>query len=48
MECCCRIELETKSRERKTLSAIIAGAGNTAFAVVASAVLANLPNPNQF
>jgi len=48
MYCCCRIELETKSGEEKTQSAIVAGVGFAAFAVVAGAVLANLPDPSQF
>ena len=43
-----KMEVSSKSNEEKTQSAIVAGAGLAAFAVVAGAVLSNLPDPNQF
>ena len=43
-----KMEVSTKSGEEKTQSAIVAGAGFAAFAVLAGVVLTNLPDPNQF
>ena len=43
-----REELETKSNEEKTQSALIAGGGFAVFAVLAGVALSNLPDPNQF
>jgi hypothetical protein len=43
-----KMEVSTKSSEEKTSSALIAGGGLAAFAVVAGLVLTNLPDPNQF
>ena len=43
-----KMEVSTKSSEEQTSSALIAGGGLAAFAVVAGLVLTNLPDPNQF
>eukprot|EP00980_Cylindrotheca_fusiformis_P005613 scaffold1184_cov132-Cylindrotheca_fusiformis.AAC.34 len=43
-----KMEVSTKSSEEKTSSALIAGGGLAAFAVVAGLVLTHLPDPNQF
>eukprot|EP01083_Nonionella_stella_P102491 291594_1 len=43
-----KVEVETKSSEEKTSSALFAGAGFAAFAAVAAGVLSNLPDPDQF
>lgn len=43
-----KMEVSTKSGEEKTQSALVAGAGFAAFAVLAGVVLSNLPDPNQF
>jgi hypothetical protein len=43
-----KMEVSTKSSEEKTTSALIAGGGLAAFAVIAGVVLTNLPDPNQF
>eukprot|EP00558_Chaetoceros_sp_UNC1202_P008330 CAMPEP_0197236542 /NCGR_PEP_ID=MMETSP1429-20130617/3610_1 /TAXON_ID=49237 /ORGANISM="Chaetoceros sp., Strain UNC1202" /LENGTH=109 /DNA_ID=CAMNT_0042695337 /DNA_START=33 /DNA_END=362 /DNA_ORIENTATION=+ len=43
-----KIEVESKSSEEKTSSAIFAAGGFAAFAVAAGAILTNLPDPNQF
>eukprot|EP00550_Attheya_septentrionalis_P009621 CAMPEP_0198289084 /NCGR_PEP_ID=MMETSP1449-20131203/7411_1 /TAXON_ID=420275 /ORGANISM="Attheya septentrionalis, Strain CCMP2084" /LENGTH=107 /DNA_ID=CAMNT_0043987363 /DNA_START=104 /DNA_END=427 /DNA_ORIENTATION=- len=43
-----KVEVESKSSEEKTSSALIAGAGLGAFALVAAGILTNLPDPNQF
>jgi hypothetical protein len=43
-----KMEVSTKSSEEKTTTALIAGGGLAAFAVVAGLALTNLPDPNQF
>eukprot|EP00525_Craspedostauros_australis_P013811 CAMPEP_0198108108 /NCGR_PEP_ID=MMETSP1442-20131203/200_1 /TAXON_ID= /ORGANISM="Craspedostauros australis, Strain CCMP3328" /LENGTH=107 /DNA_ID=CAMNT_0043763311 /DNA_START=76 /DNA_END=399 /DNA_ORIENTATION=- len=43
-----KMEISTKSSEENMSSALIAGGGLAAFAVVAGIVLTNLPDPNQF
>jgi hypothetical protein len=43
-----KMEVSTTSNEEKTSTALIAGGGLAAFAVVAGLVLTNLPDPNQF
>ena len=42
------MEVSTKSSEETTNSALIAGGGFAAFAVLAGVALTNLPDPNQF
>jgi hypothetical protein len=42
------MEVSTKSSEEKSSSILIAGGGLAAFAVLAGAILTNLPDPNQF
>ena len=43
-----KIEVESKSTEEKTSSALFAVGGLAAFAVAAAGILTNLPDPNQF
>lgn len=43
-----KMEMESKSSEEKTQSAIFAAGGLVAFVAVAGVVLSNLPDPNQF
>mmetsp|Transcript_19303 Transcript_19303/g.41988 ORF Transcript_19303/g.41988 Transcript_19303/m.41988 type:complete len:98 (+) Transcript_19303:160-453(+) len=43
-----KMEVESKSGEEKTKSAILAGVGLIAFAGAAGVALTNLPDPNQF
>mmetsp|Transcript_3587 Transcript_3587/g.5256 ORF Transcript_3587/g.5256 Transcript_3587/m.5256 type:complete len:103 (-) Transcript_3587:225-533(-) len=43
-----KVEVESKSSEDKTKSALIAGGGLAVFAAIAAGVLTNLPDPNQF
>ena len=43
-----KVEIENKSSEEKTGSAVIAVGGFAAFAAVAAVVLSNLPDPDQF
>lgn len=43
-----KMEVDTKSTEEKTGSALIAAGGFAAFAVAAAAILTNLPDPDQF
>jgi hypothetical protein len=43
-----KMEVSTKSSEEKSSSILIAGGGLAAFAVLAGAILTNLPDPNQF
>eukprot|EP00568_Trieres_chinensis_P011851 CAMPEP_0183291424 /NCGR_PEP_ID=MMETSP0160_2-20130417/852_1 /TAXON_ID=2839 ORGANISM="Odontella Sinensis, Strain Grunow 1884" /NCGR_SAMPLE_ID=MMETSP0160_2 /ASSEMBLY_ACC=CAM_ASM_000250 /LENGTH=102 /DNA_ID=CAMNT_0025452229 /DNA_START=123 /DNA_END=431 /DNA_ORIENTATION=+ len=43
-----KMEVDTKSAEEKTSSAIVGLAGFAAFAVVAAGILTNLPDPDQF
>jgi hypothetical protein len=43
-----KVEVETKSAEEKTTSAIFAAGGIAAFAAFAAVALTNLPDPNQF
>ena len=43
-----KVEVETKSTEEKTSSAIFAVGGFAAFAAVAAGLLTNLPDPDQF
>eukprot|EP00588_Corethron_pennatum_P012235 CAMPEP_0194267122 /NCGR_PEP_ID=MMETSP0169-20130528/1766_1 /TAXON_ID=218684 /ORGANISM="Corethron pennatum, Strain L29A3" /LENGTH=115 /DNA_ID=CAMNT_0039007931 /DNA_START=101 /DNA_END=448 /DNA_ORIENTATION=+ len=43
-----KVELESKSAEEKTTSALIAGGGLIAFVGFAFVVLTNLPDPNSF
>ena len=43
-----KVEVESKSSEEKTQSALIAGGGLAAAAVAAVLILTNLPDPNQF
>jgi hypothetical protein len=43
-----KMELSTKSSEEKTQAALIAGGGLAALAGMASVILSNLPDPNQF
>ena len=43
-----KMEVSSKSSEEKMSSALIAGGGLAAFAVIAGIVLTNLPDPNQF
>ncbi len=43
-----KVEVESKSTEEKTSSAIFAVGGFAAFAAVAAGILTNLPDPDQF
>lgn len=43
-----KMEVESKSAEEKGGSLLIAGGGIAAFLAVAGAILANLPDPDQF
>eukprot|EP00541_Cyclophora_tenuis_P018201 CAMPEP_0116564282 /NCGR_PEP_ID=MMETSP0397-20121206/13219_1 /TAXON_ID=216820 /ORGANISM="Cyclophora tenuis, Strain ECT3854" /LENGTH=125 /DNA_ID=CAMNT_0004090853 /DNA_START=85 /DNA_END=462 /DNA_ORIENTATION=- len=43
-----KVEIENKSNEEKTQSALLAAGGLAIFAVFAGVVLTNLPDPNQF
>mmetsp|Transcript_34163 Transcript_34163/g.82607 ORF Transcript_34163/g.82607 Transcript_34163/m.82607 type:complete len:105 (+) Transcript_34163:172-486(+) len=43
-----KMEVENKSSEEKTGSALLAGGAFVAFAAVAAGVLTNLPDPDQF
>ena len=43
-----KMEIENKSSDEKTGSALIAVGGFAAFAAIAAGVLTNLPDPNQF
>ena len=43
-----KMEVSTKSSEETTQTALIAGGGIAAFAVLAGLALTNLPDPNQF
>mmetsp|Transcript_22391 Transcript_22391/g.48669 ORF Transcript_22391/g.48669 Transcript_22391/m.48669 type:complete len:116 (+) Transcript_22391:33-380(+) len=43
-----KMEVDTKSSEEKTTSALLAVGGLAAFAAVAAGVLTNLPDPDQF
>mmetsp|Transcript_22152 Transcript_22152/g.26702 ORF Transcript_22152/g.26702 Transcript_22152/m.26702 type:complete len:103 (-) Transcript_22152:195-503(-) len=43
-----KVEVESKSSEEKTKSALIAGGGIAVFAAIAAGLLTNLPDPNQF
>ena len=43
-----KMEVSSKSNEEKTNSALVAGGGFAAFAVLAGFILTNLPDPNQF
>mmetsp|Transcript_10553 Transcript_10553/g.31102 ORF Transcript_10553/g.31102 Transcript_10553/m.31102 type:complete len:111 (-) Transcript_10553:418-750(-) len=43
-----KMEVDTKSSEEKTTSAVVALAGLAAFGAVAAGVLTNLPDPDQF
>mmetsp|Transcript_28576 Transcript_28576/g.40139 ORF Transcript_28576/g.40139 Transcript_28576/m.40139 type:complete len:104 (-) Transcript_28576:163-474(-) len=43
-----KVEVESKSSEEKTTSALIAVGGLAVFGVIAAGVLTNLPDPNQF
>jgi hypothetical protein len=43
-----KVEVDTRSSEEKTTSALVGGGVFAALAAAAGAVLANLPDPNQF
>ena len=43
-----KMEVDSKSSEEKTSSALVGAAGFGAFALVAGFVLTHLPDPNQF
>ena len=43
-----KMEVDSKSNEEKTGSALIAAGGFAAFAVAAAVILTNLPDPDQF
>eukprot|EP00538_Stauroneis_constricta_P005952 CAMPEP_0119554180 /NCGR_PEP_ID=MMETSP1352-20130426/6743_1 /TAXON_ID=265584 /ORGANISM="Stauroneis constricta, Strain CCMP1120" /LENGTH=73 /DNA_ID=CAMNT_0007600725 /DNA_START=164 /DNA_END=385 /DNA_ORIENTATION=+ len=43
-----KMEVSTKTSEENMSSALIAGGGLAAFAVIAGLVVTNLPDPNQF
>ena len=43
-----KMEVDSKSAEEKTSSAIFAAGGFAAFAVAAAGILTNLPDPDQF
>ena len=43
-----KVEVESKSNEEKTGSAILAAGGFAAFAAAAAVILTNLPDPDQF
>ena len=43
-----KMEVSTKSSEEKGATALIAGGGFAAFAVLAGLILTNLPDPDQF
>lgn len=43
-----KMEVDSKSSEEKTSSAIFAAGGLAAFAAVAAGILTNLPDPDQF
>jgi len=43
-----KVEVESKSTEEKTSSALFAAGGFAAFSVVAAGLLTNLPDPNNF
>lgn len=43
-----KMEVETKSSDEKTSSALFAVGGFAAFAAAAGVAIANLPDPNQF
>ena len=43
-----KMEVESKSSEEKTSSALFAVGGLAAFAAVAAGLLTNLPDPDQF
>jgi hypothetical protein len=43
-----KMEVDAKSTEEKTSSAIFAAGGLAAFAAVAAGILTNLPDPDQF
>jgi len=42
------MEIDTKSADETTAGQLVAVGGFAAFAVVAFAILSNLPDPNQF
>lgn len=43
-----KMEVDAKSSEEKTSSAVFAAGGFAAFAAVAAGILTNLPDPDQF
>ena len=43
-----KVEIDTRSSEEKTGSALIGVGGFAAFAAMAAVILTNLPDPNQF